>query len=429
MTTPTTLDQLAELHRNVELPELVQLLERQRMATHDIVVGSGNVQPTQYLGLHVADDTWTDPDSQLHAGVGSYRLTHHAEGQLASRLAVPPRWLRTMRERHADLAVHLGTLTEADADEQRTDEAEHVRTLRDAQAELWADTVATQLRDRAGSHLLRTFVSPGTFLPPTDPNHEPGIVRAVLSDRYRFLDNLDIVVAALEGVRDAGVDGATVAGCDLTDTSLHLRLRVPTVAVEWQQGLANYRSPYDSRSGDQLPVVEAGLVIRNSEVGSGAFSITPRMVVRICSNGMTVAKEAMREVHAGKRLEAGAVEASSRTLQAQRELVVAQVQDACAAFLTTDYVQRQLDLVADAAAVQLDQPVGVIEQVATDVGITAAEREQVLTLFMRSGDLSAGGVGHAVTALAQQVQDPERADELEGMWLPATQRAAVLATQ
>jgi hypothetical protein len=40
-------------------------------------------------------------------------------------------------------------------------------------------------------------------------------------------------------------------------------------------------------------------------LGHGPFSITPRLIAQVCSNGYTIIKDAMREVHLGGRLDAG----------------------------------------------------------------------------------------------------------------------------
>lgn len=39
--------------------------------------------------------------------------------------------------------------------------------------------------------------------------------------------------------------------------------------------LANYRSPFNGRSGRDLPIVSAGLAITNSETSCGAFELMP----------------------------------------------------------------------------------------------------------------------------------------------------------
>ena len=54
-------------------------------------------------------------------------------------------------------------------------------------------------------------------------------------------------------------------------------------------------------------MVFAGFVITNSETGCGAFSLTPRLVVQVCRNGMTITRDAMRVVHLGERLDQGVV--------------------------------------------------------------------------------------------------------------------------
>ena len=46
-------------------------------------------------------------------------------------------------------------------------------------------------------------------------------------------------------------------------------------------------------------MVFAGWVLSNSETGCGAFTITPRLVVHVCRNGMTITKDALRAVHLG----------------------------------------------------------------------------------------------------------------------------------
>ena len=54
-------------------------------------------------------------------------------------------------------------------------------------------------------------------------------------------------------------------------------------------------------------MVFAGFVITNSETGCGAFTLTPRLVVQVCRNGMTITRDAIRAVHLGERLDEGVV--------------------------------------------------------------------------------------------------------------------------
>jgi hypothetical protein len=94
-------------------------------------------------------------------------------------------------------------------------------------------------------------------------------------------------MAALDGIRQTGVP-VTVDGCDVTDRRMHLRLYSPAVQAMAPHLLANYRSPFDGRAGADLPVVWGGFLITNSETGCGAFTITPRLMVQVCRNGLVI---------------------------------------------------------------------------------------------------------------------------------------------
>ncbi|EFC79709.1 hypothetical protein [Parafrankia sp. EUN1f] len=156
-----------------------------------------------------------------------------------------------------------------------------------------------------------------------------------------------MLLATLAGIRDAGAQ-TTIDGADLTDRHMHVRVRSDSVRVLTPALLRDYRSPFTGERGADNPVVWAGFVLTNSEVGAGAFSITPRLVVQVCNNGLTIARDAMRQVHLGARLEEGTVSWSRDTQRKALALVTAKVRDSVAAFLTVDYVERQLTVVREA---------------------------------------------------------------------------------
>jgi len=86
-------------------------------------------------------------------------------------------------------------------------------------------------------------------------------------------------------------------------------------------------------------VVFSGFVISNSETGCGAFTLTPRLVVQVCRNGMTITKDAVRTVHLGERLDEGPVTWSGNTQDKTLALITARTTDAVATFLDPAYVQ------------------------------------------------------------------------------------------
>jgi hypothetical protein len=122
-----------------------------------------------------------------------------------------------------------------------------------------------------------------------------GIARAVLSERYRFVDNLDVLLAVLDSIRKAGAD-VQVGRCDLTERRMYVQIASNSVAARAQALLRDYVSPFTGALGADNPLV---FVLSNSETGHGSFSITPRLIAQVCSNGYTITRDAMREVHLG----------------------------------------------------------------------------------------------------------------------------------
>jgi hypothetical protein len=65
----------------------------------------------------------------------------------------------------------------------------------------------------------------------------------------------------------------------------------------------------------------------------------PRIIAQVCSNWMTITRDAVRAVHLGERMDEGN-QWSCDTLDRQFELVTAKARDAVTAFLDCGYVAR-----------------------------------------------------------------------------------------
>src|SRR5690606_21323504 len=162
------------------------------------------------------------------------------------------------------------------------------------------------------------------------------------SDRYAVMDNLDCLMSALSGIEQAGVDGQ-IAGCDLFDRRMYVRVIAPEVRALAPTMLRGFTSAFTGEKGADNPTVLPGLVLSNSEVGNGAYTITPRIVVQVCSNGMTITKDLVRAVHLGGRLEEGTVRWSAETEERNLSLIKAKTRDAVATFLDADYVAKVVE--------------------------------------------------------------------------------------
>jgi hypothetical protein len=311
---------------------------------------------------------------------GTYTPTEVCEEGLAGKLGIPAAYLWRLRDEHPALydANVNGWLA-------RADKSYLVRCLR---------------ADNGG-----------------------GIARAFLSSGFKMIDNLDVLMAALDGLRQSGVP-AQIDGCDLTPRRMYVRVVSPAVRALAPGLLAGYRSPFTGQSGADNPVVFAGWVLSNSETGCGAFTITPRLVVQVCRNGMTITKDALRAVHLGGRLEDGVIRWSHETQQRNLDLITAQARDAVTTFLDTKYVEKKLAEMSEAAGQLVADPQETIEIISQRLRFTDEQQKTILNHFIRGGDLSAGGVMQAVTSTAQTLTDADAAHEMETQALPVLELAA-----
>ena len=105
-----------------------------------------------------------------------------------------------------------------------------------------------------------------------DPDGGTGVARALLSDSYRMVDNLDVLMAVLEGVRAAGVP-VDIASCDLTERRMYLltglRDGAPGIGEYAPELLGDYRSPFSGARGRTIRWCSPGSWCRTPRPGTG----------------------------------------------------------------------------------------------------------------------------------------------------------------
>ena len=383
--------------RNVDLPDLVDMLKAQSDVRYDVVVAASQIEMRDGdLIVHggaarVDDDGVTVADARLVP-------TPIFDEGVSRRFDIPLWYVRTMRGRVA-------------SDVESTDAPSGVEpTLYDENVNYWLAADPTK------RHLVRGFR--------TDDPDAPGIARALLSDRYRTIDNHDVLMATLDGVRQAGVE-VHIDNADLSDHRMAVRLTCPVVSEYAADLLDGYRSPFTGETGADNPTIFAGLVVKNSETGGGAFTIVPRLVVQVCSNGLQITKDAMRAIHLGGKLDEGVIEWSDETQRHELELVTSKTRDAVSTFLDVDYMRAKIADLRELAGIEVVHPLDTIERVARKTGWTADEEASILGHFIRGGQTTALGVAQAVTSYAQTVDATDRQDELESSAIVAAELAAV----
>ncbi len=141
--------------------------------------------------------------------------------------------------------------------------------------ELLAENVNSWFSDKPSSYMVRSM------------DYGAGqVARALLSERYRRIDNMEIATAVLPMF--AGNDQYEVMSCEVTENRLYLKV-------------VNHRLEMEVRRGD---IVQAGVMISNSEVGLGAVSIQPLVYRLVCTNGMVVNDMGERRHHVGRQAKA-----------------------------------------------------------------------------------------------------------------------------
>lgn len=362
---------------------LADALESQRLRKVDYVLKApdinfgGTVLHIEGQEVHLTEDGVTDPN-------GLYVPTRVAIDGIGRKLGIHTGYLNRLAMEHADLfATNVNTLAE---------------------------------RSPEARYLLRLLKS-------DDPADDYGTLRAVLSANYRAIDNFDVLMALLGGLRDAGAIGSSIEA-DLTERRMIVRVQSDVVAVNASALVENYRSPFSGKSGKDLPLVWAGLVVDNSELGHGAFHITPRGVFDACTNGYTHTADSLKRVHTGADLSDGVVKWSDETIAANLALVTAQTKDAVRTFLTPEYWEAKVKADTADASVPIDQPNEVLDSVGRSLGFTAEQRTDILNMFIDGADRTAGGVMQAVTASAQTQSDGDIALEMEALGREAMRLAA-----
>lgn len=373
--------------------DIVAPASKIRLVEGDIVISGTN----PILG----DDGVTIAD-------GIYQPTIVCDEGLADKFNIPLAYVRRLRAERPDMmdANVNGWLHGRKAKVRFGSGAEGMSTIVDREA----------IPGDERSFLVRCF---------RGDEYTKGIARAFLSDRYSVMDNLDALTAALDGVAQAGAP-VEIDGCDLTDRRMYVRIKSPSVQILAPALLERYRSPFTGQFGSDNPTVFAGFVISNSETGGGAFSIVPRIIVQVCSNGMTITRDAVRSVHLGGRMDEGIIRWSADTEQKNLSLITAKARDAVATFLDTDYLTHVIREIEEKAGKRIEHPMEDVKTVTKRLAFDEATQNAVFAMFIEGGDITAGGVMQAVTAAAQQTVDADKAHDMESLALRALEFAAAL---
>ena len=329
------------------LVNLAHELERQLATKQDLVV------PTSLLRCHTDEGGSCKMMIDAKDGVGEYGITNLARRQLAEKLKIPFTYFERMRTEQP--------------------------VLLDRNVNTWLQTD----HDR---RMIRTL---------------DGQVRAVLSDRYRRLDNYDLAENVLPILQR--LTYARFESVELTETKMYLKVVTPRVE-------------YEIAPGD---VVQAGIVITNSEVGHGTLSVQPLVYRLVCRNGLIASDRALRKTHVGRILqqeEDVITVFRDDTLAADDKAFFLKVRDVVEAAVSEATFRQVAQKMQKTLDIKLTgDPVKAVEVLANRYTLNESERAGVLRHLIVEGDLSAYGLVNAVTHYSHDVEDYDRATEFEAL--------------
>lgn len=286
---------------------------------------------------------------------GTFSLHQNAVGQLAERMGIPARYLKTL-----------------------------------ATGEPWQMTLAAEILNQHSDWTERSRVLVRAV---------GQQVRGVMSDTYRRLNSVEILTAFVE---EAAGQGAVISDAYMTDTKVWAETILPTPIT------------VPTKNNGEV-IIFAGARFSTSDYGDGAVDMRTFMLNGACLNGM-VRESVMRQVHLGSKLP-DSLALSERTYQLDTQTTVSAVRDLTRGLYSKDTIMQKALEIQGASEVEVDLDKE-LKKLQANGSILKAEQQAVEKLLMNNNpdDGVTGGatlwkLTQAITAHAREVS-PERSREL-----------------
>lgn len=286
---------------------------------------------------------------------GQFSLHANAIGQLADRMGIPQRYLRTLA----------------------------------GGAEWQIALAATMLNEHSGwtqrsRVLVRTV---GTQ------------VRGVLSDSYRRLNSVEILTAF---VQEASQQGAVISDAYMNDTKVWAETILPQPLV----------IP-TAKNGDV--VIFAGARFSTSDYGDGAVDMRSFLLNGACLNGM-VRESVMKQVHLGSKLPDN-LRLSQETYELDTKTTVSAVKDLTSGLFSRDTLMQKAYEIQGASEIEVDLD-HELKRLTSNGALLKSEGSEVQKILMNNnpedgvqGAATLWKLTQAITAHARELT-PERSREL-----------------
>jgi hypothetical protein len=311
------------------------------------------VAPQGDLMFKVRDDNAVGisaPSTMIVNGHGGFGINELGHEQIAGRLGIPQKYYDRMR----DTAPRL----------------------LEANVNSWLQSEPKEKR------MVRTL---------------DGSMRAFLSDRYRPLDNFDLGDVAFDTLIKAG---AEVKSTELTERRLYIKAVTEKLTMEVKKG----------------DIVQAGIVISNSEVGCGSVKVETLVFRLVCLNGL-ISDNSIRKYHVGRSGSEGDFASEffkDETRRADDKAFWLKVRDVIQGSFQQDVFEKIVQRMKLTTEQEITGSVEkAVELTGDKFGLNETERSGVLRNLIKGGDITQWGLVNAITRASQDVEDYDRATDLE----------------
>lgn len=287
-----------------------------------------------------------------------FEITDHFHHQVAARLKIPKAYYHRLMQDHQDLLL------------------ENVNTLFKREPQL---------------RMVRTL---------------DGKARAFLSDRYRRVDNAEVLESTLPVIK--GDFDTKILNTWVDDDRMRFKCLFDGDDHAIDLGEKNGRAD----------VLHTGFEMGNSETGLGSFYIRGFLYRSYCLNGCVFGTQetvSYRQVHIGSRLGIGReMLLSDETQRKEDELIISASRDVLRHLSSPkfkDDVQRKVLALRERRPVA--DPHAAVEATCKELNLPESASKSILESFIRDQDYTQWGMVNAVTEQANKTEDYVKASEYE----------------
>lgn len=446
---------------------LLRVLQREQGRYVDKLVSAANVRLDIRRPKEDAKPEFCIVFEDKLEGVGSYEyvafLTDACHDQLAEKVGLPTKYYQkcgTFFGREKDLSAYEPSA------------ANHPLVWN---ANFWLSTLGNQ------GMTVRMWKNDDGLL----------LCRALLSDRYKFIDNYTVALHSIKTAADAlqrqGLRPPECFGWNITERGLDLMLfstemvanledpdpdadvtmgkwgehKLSSAAAAafraWREkgtkstaqstefdpkndgsgGLRMATAQGHDRSNGGAPtgLVFGAIRIRNSETGDGSCQVRGLVMVTACQNQLMGGFDTF-QIHLGSQKNVDLV-LRKETIEKENELVIAKLVDTATSMFTKERFQKIVDSIRATQKIAIVSPITAVQKIAEKIDVLKGLEESILAQYIRHNGKSDTlyDMAQAVTSVASQIREihPQKAWDIENAvsqwWETAPKQILAAATK